>query len=121
MRLAPLSGRDPFLSALAKELGVKTSDLRAALEKVRPKAPKTDPRTQFAADLAKALGVDQADVQSALDGLRKNAESEMKARRDKLAAELAQRLGLPVAKVKGALAAEPHGRPHGGMAPPGGP
>jgi transcriptional regulator with XRE-family HTH domain len=121
MRLAPPRGRDPFLSALAKELGVDRSDLRAALEKVRPKPPKTDPRTQFAADLAKALGVDEADVQSALDGLHKDGESEMKARLGKLAEELAQRLDLPVNRVRDALAAGPPGPPHGGMAPPGAP
>jgi transcriptional regulator with XRE-family HTH domain len=122
MRLAPPPGRDRLLSALAKELGVERSDLRAALRKVGPKRPKTDPRTGFAADLAKALGADEADVQSALDGLRKDAEAKMKARRDEFAAKLAERLDLPVEKVKDALAAGPPGPPHGGvrfrMAPP---
>jgi predicted trehalose synthase len=124
MRLAP-PRRDAFLAALAKELGVEKADLRAALEKVRPKPPKTDPRAGFVADLAKALGVDEADVKSALDGLRKQAEADMKARRDKLAAELAERLDLPLEKVKDALAAGPPGPwagppggPHARMAPP---
>ena len=107
MRLAPPPLRDRLLSALAKELGVEKADLRAALRKVRPERPKDDPRTAFAADLAKALGVDAADVQKVLDELHSQFESGMKSRRDKLAAELAERLDLPVDKVKDALAAGP--------------
>ena len=121
MRLAPPPGRDRLLSALAKELGVEKADLRAALRKVRPERPKTDPRTEFAADLAKALGVDEDDVQSALDELHKSVESEMAARRGKFAAELAERLDLPVDKVKDVLAAGPPRPPHGRMAPAPGP
>jgi UDP-N-acetylmuramyl pentapeptide synthase len=121
MRLAPPPGRDPFLTALAKELGVDRADLRAALEKVRPEPPKGDPRAKFAADLAKALGVDTSKVADALDRLHSTMESEMQARRDKLASELADRLGLPLNKVKDALAAGPPGPPHRGMGPPPGP
>lgn len=122
MRLAPPPGHRRFLSALAKELGVERSDLRAALQKVRPEPPKGDPRADFAADLAEALGVETADVQKVLDQLHSQFESRMQARRDKLAAELAERLDLPVEKVKDALAAGPSGPPHGRlrwrMAPP---
>lgn len=117
-------GRDPFLTALAKELGVDRGDLRAALEKLRPKPPKNGgPPQEFVDDLAKALGVDGAEVKAALEKIRTQVESDMTARRDKLAAELAERLDLPVAKVKAALAAGPFGPRRAGHPgpPPGGP
>ncbi|MEA2307906.1 MAG: hypothetical protein QOI65_192 [Thermoleophilaceae bacterium] len=121
-------GDDPFLTALAKELGVNRSDLRAALVKLRPKMSKDGarpdgPPAQFVGDLAKALGVDNAALKAALDKIHSQEESDMQARRDKLASALADRLNLPVQKVKDALAAGPVGfgrRAHGGP-PPGGP
>lgn len=107
-------GRDRFLGALASELGVDTSKLRAALEKLRPDGPNGDvrrdgPPAGFVDDLAKELGVKSSDVQSALEKIRSHVEADMQARRDKLAQALADRLNLPVQKVKDALAAEPHG------------
>ena len=107
-------GRDRFLGVLASELGVDTSKLRAALDKLRPAGPNGGPRRDappagFADDLAKELGVKSSDVQSALEKIRPQVEADMQARRDKLAQALADRLNLPVQKVKDALAAEPHG------------
>lgn len=67
------------------------------------------PPPGFANELATALGVKPADVTAALEKIRSQLESDMQARRDKLATELADQLGLPAQKVKDALAAEPHG------------
>jgi hypothetical protein len=67
------------------------------------------PPPGFANELATALGVKSADVTAALEKIRSQLESDMQARRDKLATELADQLGLPAQKVKDALAAEPHG------------
>jgi Clp amino terminal domain, pathogenicity island component len=118
------AGNDPFLTALAKEIGANRADLRAALDKLRPAPPKDGgPPAEFVDDLAKALGVDRADVRAALEKVRSQVDSDMQARRDKLASELADRLDLPVDKVKDALAAGPFGvrvEGHGGP-PPGGP
>ena len=128
MRIGPPPGHVRFLTRLADELGVDRSKLRAALEKLRPGGPKDGsrdggprdggPPAGFADDLAKALGVDSSDVQSALGKIRTQIEADMRARRDKFAAALADRLNLPVDKVKDALAAGPFGPPHG---PPHGP
>jgi predicted ArsR family transcriptional regulator len=52
--------------------------------------------------------VDAAKVRPILDKLRTQMESEMAARRDKLASALADKLGLPVQKVRDALDSLPH-------------
>jgi hypothetical protein len=117
-RIGPPPGRDGFLPRLANELGVDSSKLRAALDKLRPVGPRRGPDAGgppagFADDLAKALGANSSDVQSALDKIHTQIESDMTARRDKLAAALADRLNLPVKKVEDALAAGPPGPPRG--------
>ena len=69
------------------------------------------PPPAFAGDLAKALGVRSADVTAALEKVRSQLESQMHARRDKLATDLANQLGIPVQKVKDAFAAGPGEEP----------
>jgi AraC-like DNA-binding protein len=117
-----------FAAALAKELGVSTAKVRAALEKRRghhgdPGDLAADlgvseeklreafhavfgnlrpPHPRFG-NLAKELGVTQAQLDAALDELKAQHE-EM---RDELAQELADRLNLDVAKVKEALETTP--------------
>lgn len=153
----PMVG-DAFVTALAKELGVKADELRTALDKLRPDRgsggssrgprgrgaggpppggppfggpppggrfpggppPGSGPppggpplggpppgarergpgRGPSSAALAKALGIETAAVQAALDKLRA-------AKRDEFAAALAQRLDLPVERVKAALSKGP--------------
>ena len=112
-RLGPAPGRDRFLGDLASELGIDRSKLQDALDKVRPTGPRgvraAGPPPEFVNDLADALGVSAADVRSALEKVHSQLEADMQARRDKLAEELAQRLDLPVEKVRDALAAEAPG------------
>ena len=117
-----------FAAALAKELGVSTAKVRAALEKRRghhgdPGDLAADlgvseeklheafhavfgklrlPRPGFG-NLAKELGVTQAQLDAALDELKAQHEQQ----RDELAQELADRLNLDVAKVKEALETTP--------------
>jgi hypothetical protein len=103
------------LSDLAKQLGVKEADLRAALQKLRqaqqPPRP-GDKRDELAQKLADKLKVDKADVQKALDEIRKEEEAEHEKRRNEFAAALAKELGISADKVKDALPAGPphHGR-----------
>ena len=108
-------GRD--LSDLAKRLGVKASDLRAALEKVRrsQQPPPGDPRDEFATKLADKLGVDKSKVDGALDEIRKEEEAEHEKRRNEFAEALAKELGIDADKVKDAL---PEGPPHHGRRGP---
>jgi hypothetical protein len=112
-----------FLSELAEELGVKRSELRAALVEVRAEVKparrpfRGGPPPGLAEDLAEALGKDTDDVEAALEEVHSQIRAAIEQRRDRLAAELAERLDLPVEKVKEALAAGPFGR-HG---PPPGP
>jgi predicted transcriptional regulator len=107
-------GPDAFAGKLANELGVSRSDLRAALEKLHPAGPMREPdrggpdRAGFVDDLAEALGADPAKVRSILEKLHGQAESRMQAQRDKFAAALADKLGLPVQKVTDALDSVPH-------------
>jgi hypothetical protein len=108
-------GPPPDLAALAKQLGVKESDLRAALQKVRGSQQPPNPgdmRDELATKLADKLNVDKADVQKALDEIQKEDEAEHQKRRDAFAEALAKELGISADKVKGALPDEPphHGR-----------
>lgn len=114
-------------AALAKELGISTSKVRAALEQrrghpgdpgdladdlgvseerlreafqavfdeLRPRLP----RRPGLDNLAKELGVTQAQLDAAFDKLREEHDDP----RDEFANELADRLGLDVAKVQDAL------------------
>jgi AraC-like DNA-binding protein len=117
-----------FAAALAKELGVSTAKVRAALEKRRGHAGdpgdlaadlgvseqelreafhavfgKLRPPHRRFGDLANELGVTQAQLDAALDELKAQHEE----LRDELAKELADRLNLDVAKVKEALETTP--------------
>src|SRR5437764_628369 len=120
--------------SLAKRLGVSEARLRAALGAIRKSEQRSgnDPRSQFEKALAGALGVPVSKVQDAFDKLqaqhrdafakrlgvkssalhaalekvRSQLESQMHARRDRLATQLADKLGIPVQKVKDAFAAE---------------
>ena len=117
-----------FAAALAKELGVSTAKVRAALEKRRghhgdPGDLAADlgvseeklreafravfdkvrrPHPRFG-NLAKELGVTQAQLDAAFDELKARHEE----LRDEFAQELADRLNLDVAKVKEALETTP--------------
>jgi AraC-like DNA-binding protein len=123
---------EAFAAALAKELGLSTDKVRAALERRRghPGDLAADlgvseeklreafhavfgklrpPRPGFG-NLAKELGVTQAQLEAAFEKLR-DQKDEL---RDEFAKELADRLNLDVAKVQDALDAlhPPHfGRP----------
>ena len=118
-------GEWPSRAEIARRLGVSEAKLRAALEKVRRHRPGTRRdrmRDGLAADLAKELGLEQKDVEAALSKLREAHVAEHKQRHAKFTRALADKLGIPVAKVRAALP-EPrrmrrHGMRHGG---PGGP
>ena len=89
---------------LADRLGVDESDLREALEDIRPQLP--DPgevHRDFAQRLAKELGIAEDRVDAALERMRESAEREFEQRRDELAERLADRLNLDVDKVKDEL------------------
>ncbi len=104
------------LDAIAKAIGVSSSDLKAALDANKPAKPadggpgKGDKGAGFAADLASALGVQTSAVQSILDANRpaKPAAGTKPApgsRPDdsKLVAALASGLNLDETTVKAAL------------------
>jgi AraC-like DNA-binding protein len=129
---------EAFAAALAKELGVTTAKVRAALEKHRdnPTAPsdlakelgvteqqlhdafhavmgKIRPRGPGRRpgfdNLAKELGVTQAQLEAAFDKLRAQRED----LRDRFAQELATKLGISVQKVEDAIDDfRPFGRHH---------
>jgi AraC-like DNA-binding protein len=86
-------------SDLAKELGVSERKLHdafhAVMGKLRPRGPG---RPRFD-NLANELGVTQAQLDAAFDKLRDDHEQ----LRDRFAEELAQKLGIDVAKVQDAL------------------
>jgi hypothetical protein len=95
-------GGAPFgLDRLADRLGVEESELRDALEDLRPQPP--DPPRDFAENLAKELGVDTADVEAALERLREKAEREMEQQRDEFAQRLADRLNVDPDEVEDAF------------------
>lgn len=126
---------EAFAAALAKELGLSTAKVRAAIEKRRghPGDPgdlaaelgvseerlheafhavmgEIRPHRPGLANLAEELGVTRAQLEAAFEKLRDQKEE----LRDEFAKELADRLNLDVAKVQDALDAlhPPHfGRP----------
>jgi hypothetical protein len=92
------------LDNLADKLGVDESDLREALEDVRPDEPRPPKAPgDFAKILADELGIEQSKVEAALERVRERAEQEMEQRRDEFAERLADRLNLDPDKVKDAL------------------
>jgi Clp amino terminal domain, pathogenicity island component len=109
----------PFGSErLADRLGVDESELREALEDVRPQLP--DPgevRDDFAERLADELGIDQGRVEAALERMRRSVEREFEQRHDDFAERLADRLKLDVDEVKEALGDFPF-LEHRRVAPP---
>jgi hypothetical protein len=104
---------------LADRLGVDESELREALEDIRPQLP--DPgevHRDFAERLAKELGISEERVDAALERMRENAERGFEQRHDELAERLADRLNLDVDKVKAALGDFPFlGHVHAGPPP----
>jgi hypothetical protein len=112
---AHLHGARPGLDNLADRLGVEESELREALEDVRPQLPRPD-RGNFAESLAKELGIDESEVEAALERLRDKAEQEFEQSRDDFAQRLADRLNVDVDEVKDALENGPFGLFH--LAPP---
>jgi hypothetical protein len=113
-RGGPLGSED-----LADRLGVEESELREALEDVRPQLP--DPREvhrDFSQRLANELGIAEDRVDAALERMRDSAEREFEQRHDELAERLADRLNLDVDKVKEELGDFP---PIGRFAHPGPP
>jgi AraC-like DNA-binding protein len=119
-----MRGPEAFAAALAKELGVSTAKVRAALEKRRghPGDPgdladdlgvseeklreafhavfgKLRPHRPGLGNLAEELGVTRAQLEGAFEKLREQKDD----LRDEFAQELADRLNLDVAKVQDAL------------------
>ena len=94
------------LQELAQELGVSTEKLQAALRAARPdrdarKGP--GPGRDRTADLAKALGVSTAKLEAALDDARTALQKEHEQERAQFEEQLAQKLGIPVDRVRDAL------------------
>jgi transcriptional regulator with XRE-family HTH domain len=90
----PRGVRVPDLAAAAKKLGVSESELRAALQDLRPPRDHRGP-----GDLAKALGVSQSKLQKAFKDI---AERERKA----FASQLAKELGVSTETVTKAFEKE---------------
>jgi transcriptional regulator with XRE-family HTH domain len=91
----------PSLQGLADRLGVKESDLQAALEAIRKDLPAPeDRRDELAKQLADALNIDVAKVTAAFDKLR---PADRDHARGDFAAALAKQLGLSTTKVQQAL------------------
>jgi Clp amino terminal domain, pathogenicity island component len=98
------------LDRLADRLGVDESDLRDALEDVRPERPDPgDIRDGFAKTLADELGIEQSRVEAALERVREKAEDTFEQHRDDFAKRLADRLNLDQDKVEDALDDGPFG------------
>jgi energy-converting hydrogenase A subunit M len=112
----------PFGSErLADRLGVDESELRDALEDVRPRlAGPPAIHDDFAERLADELGIDRERVEAALERMHDSAERELEQRRDELAQRLADRLDLDVDEVQEALGDSPFFW-HGRLGPPPGP
>src|SRR3954452_15044533 len=110
----------PDLGTLAQKIGVSEARLRAALDDVRPGERGRDRRHDgpafgpAGAALAKALGVSEARLRAAVEKIRPALEKQHEAERDAFIAKLADKLGVPEAKVKDAIGAEPH---HGRRGP----
>ena len=99
-------GAWPSQAEMAKRLGVSEAKLRAAFEKVGPKragSRRDRMKDGLAADLAKELGLEENDVQAALAKLHKQHEAEHKRRHAAFTKALAEKLGIPVSKVRSAL------------------
>jgi hypothetical protein len=96
------------LDSLADRLGVDESDLRDALQDVRPADPPKPPG-DFAEALADELGIAQDRVEAALERVQERIEEQMEQRRDEFAERLADRLNLDPDKVKDALDDGPFG------------
>ena len=106
--------RGERLSALAKQLGVSEARLRDALRSLRPAAdrrhgPGARDRAADVRALADALGVDAAKVRAALDEVAATLRKEAEARRAAFAEQLAQKLGIPVERVRAVLPDGPGG------------
>jgi transcriptional regulator with XRE-family HTH domain len=113
-----------FEQALADELGVDVSDVRAALFKSRPDRGGRERHDAMPLrQLAAALGVDRADLRKALRDMRAGAEKGRRQHDQALARFLADRFDIPVGDVTKALDALPRPvRPdHGDRPGPGGP
>lgn len=96
-------------SDLAQDLGVSEEKLREAFHAVMGKIRPRGPSRPGLSNLAKELGVTQAQLEAAFDKLRDDHEQ----LREDFAQELAQRLGIDVAKVQDALDDfRPFGRRH---------
>jgi hypothetical protein len=97
-------GGPPGSERLADRLGVDESELRDALEDIRPQLPDPDEvRDDFSERLADELGIEQGRVEAALERMRDSAERELEQRRDELAERLADRLNLDADEVQDAL------------------
>jgi energy-converting hydrogenase A subunit M len=103
--------RDDFAAALARELGVDTAKVQAALDKLRSDFRNgrrdrdrngADRRTAVANALATELGVDAARVRAALDKL-KPARSDRRDRRDDVRQRLATALGVTTDQLETAF------------------
>lgn len=84
---------------LAKELGVTEEKLRDAFHAIMDRIRPRGPGRPGFTGLAKALGVTQAQLDAAFEKLRANHEQA----RDRFAAELAAKLGIDAQKVQDAL------------------
>jgi Clp amino terminal domain, pathogenicity island component len=92
------------LDRLADRLGVDESDLRDALEDVRPDPPDPgDIRDDFAKALADELGIEQSRVEEALERVREKAADTFEQRHEDFVQRLADRLNLDPDKVEDAL------------------
>ena len=115
-----------FHRRLARELGVSKRRLRNALEDARPErffGPGGGDRDQHLQELAEALGVSKEQLESAMEEVRSGMEERWQERHDEFVNALAERLGIPVERVKEAFPGPPMGMggpPDGRGGPPGG-
>jgi DNA-binding transcriptional ArsR family regulator len=101
--------RDRFAAALARALDLPPDRVTAALDRLRERrghggGPGRQGHGRKAGELARALGVEEERVRRALGRLREQNHGGRGQRRDELAEALAERLGIPPARVKDALA-----------------
>jgi len=110
--------RNEMTTELAAALGVKKSDLQAALDKApRPERPSGPPGSgrpgdrpddgALAKSLAGSLNLDQTVVEAALDKVHGRHEANRQDHREEMAAALAKKLGLSTAKVEEAFQSLP--------------
>jgi Mn-dependent DtxR family transcriptional regulator len=108
---AALGDKPRDIGAIAKELGVTEAQLKAALRDARPEKPfrgRGFRRGGRLDDLAEALGVSDARLREAFSNIRDELHADREARKDRFAAQLAQKLGISQAKVEEALRDMPH-------------